>query len=102
MRVHGVDRVLGVIPEDSVFYQHTGSGLEKLGNNCHNNSLRFEREYLYRQCGGIMLVKRNCYDNEGAPSCEKKGHIVLSENAATRVTNAFEMKVAELITGLIK
>ena len=58
MRTHSVDKVIGVIPEDSIFYRHSGSGLEVVGNNYENNLLRLEREYLYRQTGGITLCKR--------------------------------------------
>jgi glycosyltransferase involved in cell wall biosynthesis len=97
MRVHDVDRVLGVVPEDSMFYRHTGAGLENIGNDHSNNLLRCEREYIYRQCGGIMLVKRHCYDDSKNLLNEQKGHIVLSKRAALRVSNAFEMKVAKLI-----
>jgi len=94
MRVHDVDKVLGVLPDDSKLYRHKGSGLQKLGND--TNALRFEREYLYRQSGGIMLSKRHCYlDNHDSKS-EKKGHIVISKKAGIFVKDAFERKVAEL------
>ena len=43
MRVHDVDKVLGVITEDSVFYSHSGSGLELVGNDYDSNALRLER-----------------------------------------------------------
>tara|TARA_B110000008_G_C16963418_1_gene561074 strand:- start:582 stop:1988 length:1407 start_codon:yes stop_codon:yes gene_type:complete len=95
MRVHNVDKVLGVVPDDSKLYLHTGSGLIKLGND--NNALRFEREYLYRQSGGIMLSKKHCYLDNHDPKTEKKGHIVLSKKAGILVRDLFERKVAELV-----
>ena len=94
MRVHGVDKVLGVLPDDSMFYRHKGSGLEKVGND--SNDLKYEREYLYRQGGGIMLSRRHCYLDSHDPKIEKKGHIVLSKKAGILVRDLFERKVAEL------
>lgn len=96
MRVHGVDRVLGVIPEDSVFYIHSGSGLELIGNDFESDLLRLERDYLYRQCGGITLTKRECYFREEGHFNGSNGHIILSKRASTQVKDKFEMKLAEL------
>ena len=94
MRVHDVDKVLGVLPDDSLFYRHKGSGLEKVGND--SNDLKYEREYLYRQGGGIMLSKKHCYLDSHDSKIEKKGHIVLSKKAGILVRDLFERKVAEL------
>ena len=96
MRVHDVDTVVGVIPEDSVFYRHTGSGLEVVGHDYDNSLLRFERDYLYRQCGGIKLVKRERYFDTDDQSGDKKGHIVLSEKASIQIKNAHDMELARL------
>ena len=95
LRVHDVDKVLGVLPDDSTLYRHTGSGLEKLGND--TDALRFERSYLYRQAGGIMLSKRHCYLDGHDPKNETKGHIILSKRASTEVKDSFQKKVAELV-----
>lgn len=94
MRVHDVDKVLGVLPDDSKLYRHKGSGLQKLGNDM--STLKFEREYLYRQAGGIMLSKKHCYLENYNTKTEKKGHIVLSQKAGISVKDSFERKVAEL------
>ena len=94
MRVHDVDKVLGVLPDDSLFYRHKGSGLEKVGND--SNDLKYEREYLYRQGGGIMLSKKHCYLDSHDSKIEKKGHIVLSKKAGILVRDLFERTVAEL------
>lgn len=95
MRVHNVDKVLGVLPDDSKLYRHKGSGLEKLGND--TNALRFEQDYLYRQSGGIILSKRHCFLDSHDSKSEKKGHIVISKKAGISVKDVFERKVAELV-----
>ena len=96
MRVHDVDKVLGVIAEDSVFYKHSGSGLTLVGNDYNGDLLRLERDYLYRQCGGITLVKRQCYFDDEKNINGSKGHIILSTKASVQVKNKFDMKLAEL------
>ena len=96
MRVHDVDKVLGVITEDSIFYKHSGSGLKLVGNDFDSNLLRLERDYLYRQCGGITLTKRDCYMNDKKNINTSKGHIILSNKASVQVKNKFDMKLAEL------
>lgn len=96
MRVHDVDKVLGVITEDSIFYKHSGSGLKIVGNDFDSNLLRLERDYLYRQCGGITLTKRDCYMNDKKNINTSKGHVILSNKASVQVKNKFDMKLAEL------
>ena len=96
MRVHDVDKVLGVITEDSVFYSHSGSGLELVGNDYDSNVLRLERDYLYRQCGGITLSKRECYFDDDKNINGSKGHIILSRKASLQVKNKFDLAHAEL------
>tara|TARA_B100000780_G_C21116809_1_gene451962 strand:- start:2382 stop:2993 length:612 start_codon:yes stop_codon:yes gene_type:complete len=96
MRVHDVDKVLGVITEDSVFYRHSGSGLKLVGNDYDSDLLRLERDYLYRQCGGITLTKRECYFNDEKNINDSKGHIILSRKASLQVKNEFDMALAEL------
>ena len=96
MRVHDVDKVLGVITEDSVFYSHSGSGLELVGNDYNSDKLRLERDYLFRQCGGITLSKRECYFDSEKNINGSKGHIILSRKASLQVKNKFDLALAEL------
>ncbi len=96
MRVHDVDKVLGVITEDSIFYSHSGSGLELVGNNYDSDLLRLERDYLYRQCGGITLSKRECYFDDEKNISGSKGHIILSRKASLQVKNKLDLAHAEL------
>ncbi len=94
MRVHAVDKVLGVIPEDSVYYKHSGAGLKLVGNDYNSSQLRLEREYLLRQCGGITLTRKECYFDEDLNLNSSKGHIILSKKASLQVKNQFDLKIA--------
>lgn len=96
MRTHSVDKVIGVIPEDSIFYRHSGSGLEVVGNNYENNLLRLEREYLYRQTGGITLCKKETYEENKTQDNITNGHVILSKKAATQIKNESEMQFVRL------
>lgn len=97
MRVHRVDRVLGVIQDESIFYNYTGNGLKILGNNNSSSLLRFERDYLYRQAGGITLLSKKCIDNQKDLEDYKNGHIILTQKSSLRVRNKLEMNIANLI-----
>jgi CMP-N-acetylneuraminic acid synthetase len=98
MRVFDVDVVLGVIPENDLFYQHSGSGLRPVGNNAMASKMRFERDYLYRQAGGAVLVRKPFYDaHSGDLLSGRVGHIVLSREAGTPVRQAFDLQVAEIM-----
>jgi len=94
MRVHRVDVVLGVMPEDDMFYHHDGTGLKPIGNNSHVSELRLEREYIYRQSGGLTVIKwKHFIENKGLLNGQV-GHCVLTPRAAMRVRNAFEFRMA--------
>ena len=70
--------------------------LELVGNNYDSDLLRLERDYLYRQCGGITLSKRECYFDDEKNISGSKGHIILSRKASLQVKNKFDLDHAEL------
>ena len=94
MRVHGVDVVLGVMPEDDMFYHHDGTGLKPIGNNSHVSELRLEREYIYRQSGGLTVMKWGHFVEKKGLLDGQVGHCVLTQRAAMRVRNTFEFRMA--------
>ena len=49
-----MDVVIGVTNEDDIFYKHNGVSLQPVSNNIYISNLRFERDYIYRQTGGIF------------------------------------------------
>jgi CMP-N-acetylneuraminic acid synthetase len=89
LRIFDVGRVVSVLPEDDVFYQHTGDGLKSVGPG-QELGLRLERELLYRQAGGIVLHRI-------APSMSEPrrvGHIVVTRRAAFCVRDANDLQLA--------
>lgn len=95
MRIFEVDVVLGVVPETDLLFQHDGSGLRSVGANAVNGKMRFERDYVYRQCGGMSLIRREFYErNVSNVLSGRIGHIVLSRHAATLVRTRTDLFVA--------
>lgn len=98
MRLFEVEVVLGVVPENDLFYTHDGAGLKPLGNNAIASQMRFERDYLYRQAGGAVLVRKDHYDANSASILNGRvGHVVLSREAATSVKSLMDLKLAEAL-----
>ena len=89
MRIFSVSRVVSVAPEDDVFFHHTGGGLVPVGGESRVKGLRLEREYLFRQAGGLMLRRLG-----GGDEPEQLGHVVVSKAAAFKVRDASDIGVA--------
>ena len=76
----GVDSVISVVEENSNFYQHKGDGLIPLKNN---KKLRLEREFIYREIGGIHVVRGEYFNkNKGEANLILKS--VYSEEGKTK------------------
>lgn len=100
MRVFDVDTVIGVIPENDLFFQHVGSGLRLVGNNLAADKMRIERDYLYRQVGGMMLVRTSRYHERPADLFEGRiGHVVLSRTSACAVRTMKDLEIAAAMMG---
>lgn len=98
MRVFNVDVVLGVLPDNDLFFQHNGAGLAPIGTHAMKSQLRFERDYLYRHVGGAVLVRKSYYDdNFRNPLAGRIGHFVLTPQAAAAVRTPLDLKIAEAI-----
>ncbi|OJX68194.1 glycosyltransferase [Magnetospirillum sp. 64-120] len=93
-----IDLVLGVLPEDDLFFQHAGSGLRPVGTNSMLTKMRFERDYLYRHAGGAVLARASFYrQTRGDLTRARIGHYVLSRKAATAVRNPLDLAIAEAV-----
>jgi len=54
MELFKTDEVIGAQAEANRFYQHDGSGLKTLNKT---SSLRLEREEIFKETGGLRVVK---------------------------------------------
>lgn len=97
MRIFDVDVVIGVVPENDLFFQHAGSGLKLVGNNLAANKMRIERDYIYRQVGGMSLSRIGHYLNNSSDLLDGRiGHVVLSRAAACAVRMPIDLQIAEV------
>lgn len=96
-----IDLVLGVLPENDLFFQHFGNGLRPIGTNSMLTKLRFERDYLYRHAGGAVLARADFYrQSRGDLTNARIGHYVLSRRAATSVRTPLDLGLAEALLTL--
>jgi len=98
MRIYDVDVVVGVSVENDIFFNHTGSGLKVIGNELSINSMRIERDYIYRQVGGMKLLKSK-KDLLGSGSLVNKriGHVLINRLGSFQVTSDVDIKIATVL-----
>jgi CMP-N-acetylneuraminic acid synthetase len=96
MRLFEVDSVIGVVPETDMFFRHTGHGLELVGDPCQYDSLRLERDSLYRMSGGIHVVSADFYRRTGLRIGGRIGHVVLDLQSSSKVTDGQSLRKLEV------
>jgi glycosyltransferase involved in cell wall biosynthesis len=99
MRIFDVDSVIPVLPENDLFFQHNGHGLQLLDINTEDG-LRFERKYLYRKLLGMSLVTKKYYLDQKRELGGKIGHVVFSKEAAFTVRSSMDLDIANYLLGL--
>ena len=90
MQLYGLDSVIGVVNDDSAFYEHDGSGLKP---KKQNSELRLEKNNLYRKVGGITLVKRKSFLKGGKLITGGIGHILMDDKAAFKIDSKFNLEI---------
>lgn len=88
LRVFEVDSVIGVVPETDLFFRHSGHGLELIGEAGQINSLRLERDLVYRMSGGIQVVSAEYFRRTRQRTGGRIGHVVLDEASRIRISGS--------------
>ena len=83
------DSVLSVLEENANFYQHKGDGLIPLKTN---KNLRLEREFIYRETGGIHVVSGKYFYKNKKILGIKNSHISLDSKSVIKVNNENDLK----------
>ncbi len=92
MELFDADTVIGVRQDLSLFYQHDGAGLKPLRKvQC----LHLEREELYRQVGGLQVVRRDYFEKHHEVIGGKIGHVVLDHRAAIWIGSEWDWDLVE-------
>jgi CMP-N-acetylneuraminic acid synthetase len=96
MVLFDTDLVVGVRPENDLFYRHDGNGLAPVRKSAE---LRLEREELYREVGGLKVVSLAFLRQNRGLSGGRVGHVVLDQKAAHYIKSDWDWAMAGLIAG---
>lgn len=91
LQLFSTDCVVAVRPHQEVFYQHNGAGLVAVQKN---RALRLERENLYRETGGMHLVRTDFFKKHDRVVGGQIGHVVVDESAGLVIRSEFDLQLA--------
>lgn len=97
LQLYNLNSVIGVRCDDDFFYRHDGNGLKEL-YGC--DTLRLERNELYRKTGGITLVKYDYYLKHNKIYDDYSGHVILDKKAAIKIDSQFDLELANSIINI--
>lgn len=89
------DSLIGVRTDHSVFYQHHGDGLHAILNR--DKYTKLEREALFKQVGGINVVKKESFDKYKVVICGQIGHMVMDQKSSLGIFSEFDLELAGMI-----
>lgn len=93
--IYQTDSVVGVT-EDKTFHWAVGDkGLEKVGYK--NRETRYERELVYREAGGVYILKNKKKFSSNNMFGKKIGHIEFSNDEVLRIHEKYDCNVAEIL-----
>lgn len=92
MRVFQTDVVTGARPENATFFTHNGGGLIPLHQTV---GLRLERQELFREVGGLRIIRTAYLMEGGSTSSGQIGHVVLDRRSALTIASRYDWWLAE-------
>ncbi|RYD56665.1 MAG: glycosyltransferase [Sphingobacteriales bacterium] len=95
LTIFGADSVLSVRPDNAMYYQHNGNGLQSILDQ--EKFTRLEREALYKGVGGIVLARIDGFKKEEKMLHGKVGHIVVDERCGLSVTGELSLNMANFL-----
>ncbi len=95
MTIFGVDSVISITEDISLFYHHGKNGLVLL-NGTLDRTLRLERKAMFRENGAIYLSRADSI-LAGKFLGEKIGHITMLPEESVKINSEYELWLAEKI-----
>ena len=89
-KIFETDEVMAVRKEFDNFYTHNGSGLKPIHKN---SNLSLERNEVYREIGGLRLIKSNKIGNKN----NSIGHIFLDVKSSFQIKSKEDLLIAKYI-----
>jgi len=95
LNIFASDSLISVRSETNMFFQHHGNGMKAILNQ--EKFTKLEREALYRNTGGLSLVKTAYFNKHKKIIGGKVGHIVIDQKAAHGIHSKFDFEIADFI-----
>ena len=93
MELFDADSVIGVRPETDFMYRHNGAGLIPPQPA---ESLRLEREELYREVGGLWLTSLERFKETKSITSGRIAHVVVDQRSSFRIRSQTDWQIAEI------
>ena len=91
IKIFETDEVIAVKKENDNFYFHNGKSLKPFNKN---NNLSLERNEVYREIGGLRLIKPTKIGKKN----NTIGHIFLDEKSSFKIRDKQDLKIAEVLS----
>ena len=92
--IHNLDFVFPVMPEKDLLYKHDGTSLKKISNDTETNTMRFERDYVYRKISGLTVTNAEHFLSKSGEFVGKIGHIEYDKQTAFRIETSEDFLIA--------
>jgi glycosyltransferase involved in cell wall biosynthesis len=86
--------VMSVTQENANFYLHQGCGLKSFNTN---TDLRLERDFIYKESGGIHCIKFDFFKQNSKIISDRSSHIVLDSKASLQVKSEEDFEYLEYL-----
>ncbi len=93
IKIFNTDEVIAVKKENDNFYYHNGKGLKSFQNN---NNLSLEREEVFREIGGMHLIKTQRIGKKN----NTIGHIFLNDKSSFKIKSNKDIILADILSKL--
>ena len=95
MFLFGSDSLISVRSDNSLYFQHHGEGMVPILNQ--DKFTKLEREALYRNVGGITVVKRGAFDKGKGLLTGRVGHIIIDQKASHGIFSKLDLEIAKYL-----
>ena len=94
LAVYDADSSKSVSEEKNNFYKHSGEGLKPLSTN---TNLSLERDFLYKETGGLHCVRYSSFLKTGKISSERETHIILDQLSGHKIETKNDFDFLEFL-----
>lgn len=95
LTIFKADSLLSVRPDNKMYYQHIGHGLQPILDQ--EKYTKLEREALYKGQGGVVLSTVNNFIKNKKMLAGKVSHIVVDEKVAIGIFSKFDFRLFNLL-----